>query len=256
MLILCSAFEHTLQEKILTAGQLDKARRELQTAVSARDHAYNEIEEYKKTIFELQLKAKQSAENLLEIQSHWHSVNETLMTRLREQDEQLAGKRALWLQSNPGSSARRDAMNAAMRDPFNSPTAKRSFDTGGQMGMGGLGSPPLHSPHFNSFNSFTQPRPSLSQQSSFNLQDAPRGIRRVPNLHFGSPFGRAMPGPDPVPASWDFDPSKLYQTEPGSPKEEDVIVKSRADLEHLSDDEIHFLFKVSCICFRISRDIS
>jgi hypothetical protein len=202
------------------------------------------------------LKAKQSAENLLAIQSHWQSVNETLTTRLREQDEQIAGKRALWLQSNPGSSARRDAMNAAIRDPFNSPTAKRSFDTGGQMGMGGLGSPPMRSPHFNSFDSFTQPRPSLSQQSSFNLQDAPRGVRRVANLHSGTLFGRAMPGPDPVLASWDFDPSKLYQTEPGSPKEEDVIIKSRPDLEHLSDDEIHFLFKVGYICYRRSQDIS
>jgi hypothetical protein len=65
-----------------------------------------------------------------------------------------------------------------------------------------------------------------------------------------------MPGPDPVLASWDFDPSKLYQTEPGSPKEEDVIIKSRPDLEHLSDDEIHFLFKVGYICYRRSQDIS
>ncbi|KAG9239095.1 hypothetical protein BJ875DRAFT_366606, partial [Amylocarpus encephaloides] len=86
-------------------------------------------------------------------------LNDTLTRQIAIQEEQLAGKRALWLESNPGSSARRDAMNA-IRDPFHSPTTNHS---GHYAVHGGMPSPTL--------SSFGPP-PQMA------LATGPRGPRR------------------------------------------------------------------------------
>jgi hypothetical protein len=94
-------------------------------------------------------------------------------------DEQLKGKRALWMDSHPGSSARRDAMST-IRNPFTSPTAshKSRFDSNP---MGIMTSPPQNSSSANS--TFGAPSASHPQtlsgpaDKSTGLQAPPRPLR-------------------------------------------------------------------------------
>jgi hypothetical protein len=50
-------------------------------------------------------------------------LSEEISKKLAFKDEQLKGKRALWMDSHLGSSARRDAMST-IRNPFTSPTTE------------------------------------------------------------------------------------------------------------------------------------
>lgn len=92
----------------------------------------------------LELKHQQSSERLREAEGRWKRIQDDLLEQISKQEEQLAGKRALWLQANPGSSARRDAMKA-IRDPFNSPTANPMLGYSGSV-MGSMISPSVTSP--------------------------------------------------------------------------------------------------------------
>ena len=71
---------------------------------------------------ELEMKHNKSVEKFEEVEKQWKRIHENLMDQIARQQEQIDGKRALWLDANPGSSARRDAMKS-LRDPFHSPLA-------------------------------------------------------------------------------------------------------------------------------------
>ena len=111
-------------------SQVEEADRQLRTAITDRDRANIEKENLQAELQELRLKAKKSSDKLIQMEQHWKRTNEDLVKELAFKDEQLKGKRALWMDSHPGSSARRDAMST-IRDPFTSPTAshKSRFDS-------------------------------------------------------------------------------------------------------------------------------
>lgn len=263
-------FERAVREKYQSVAQLEKARRDLQAATDDRDHAYQERDAHEKVIDEMQLKARLDQDRITKIETYWKEAHDKLLQRLTIQDEQLRGKRALWLDSNPVSSARRNAMNA-LQDPFNSPT--EGSKAGGN--MSNLGSPSLGSPLRNSFGpeatfgpqssfgsqgsfgsqasfgtqaqygpppAFAPSKSNLSQQGLFDQQYGPHPtIRRRPNLQ----TQRAMPTPD-MAGPYCSDNSRCYNTEPGTPSGDESSsiprVSIRKDLEHLSDNELAELF--------------
>ena len=101
--------------------ELEDARQEISSVVKDRARISSERDALQLKISELRLQHKSSSSKLSELEQEWKTKHDTLMEKLRIQEEQLKGKRALWLSSNPTSSARRDAMTS-LRDPFNSPT--------------------------------------------------------------------------------------------------------------------------------------
>jgi hypothetical protein len=247
-----NAFECAIGDRNQSLAQLEQARRDLEVVVADRDRAYQERDAHQKRINELLLRANKDAESIDRIQAHWKEVNDALVHKLNVQDEQLKGKRALWLDHNPGSSARRDAMNS-IRDPFQSPTlGSQSFGLGKGY-MGNRDSPLMGSPSRSSFNTqasfvlgygpppqFAQSKPNFSQQESFTSNTtARRGPRRRPNL----PTQRALPAIDP----WTPD-GRCYNTEPGSLAGDDAPapppVSIRADLEGMSADDISDIFQL------------
>jgi hypothetical protein len=167
--------------------QLEEVRKELNAAIQDRQHIIQERDSLQVKINELRLKTKTSMERMNEVEKKWKDLNSDLMERLRKQEEQLAGKRALWLQANPGSSARRDAM-VAMREPYNTPT-HGSFLTNN---ISSLGSPSDSNMQKNEskqpVKSFLGPPPVMKFPPN-----APTGpsnkLARKPNL----PTGRAEP---------------------------------------------------------------
>jgi len=84
------------------------------------------------------------------------------------QEEQLRGKRALWMARNPQSGPRRDAMAALTTDPFSSPTPPSNFTSN----LSGYGSPSLGG------NSFS------SNLASSSFQDDSMFLKSVNALSF------------------------------------------------------------------------
>ena len=101
--------------------ELEDARQEFNSVVADRARISGERDALQLKVSELRLQHKSSSSKLSELEQEWKAKNENLVEKIRVQNEQLKGKRALWLASNPTSSARRDAMTS-LRDPFNSPT--------------------------------------------------------------------------------------------------------------------------------------
>jgi hypothetical protein len=99
-------------------SERDNLRRQLQLA-KAQDE---KLSAEKKELVEKHL---QSVEDLEEAGSRWKQIQEELLDHIARQQEQIDAKRALWLEANPGSSARRDAI-ISLRDPFQSPSAKQT----------------------------------------------------------------------------------------------------------------------------------
>lgn len=155
----------------------------------------------------LKLKQKASLERLNNLEKKWEKVNGELMEKLRIQEEQLAGKRALWLQANPSSSARRDAMNA-IRDPYVTPT-QSGFPSNSLVS---LGSPLL-----------TSERGSLDAPSKMKIPTGPAAdnpnnmLRRKPNLSM-LPTGIPQRSLGSFMSNTNFgtDKSNRQITEPGS----------------------------------------
>lgn len=126
-------------ERAQLLGQLEEARRQLQ---ASEENRYLEREVLQRRVSEIQLKEAKSVEMLAEAEQRWKATNRDLNQQLSVQEEQLQGKRALWLTANPGSSARRDAMTAA-RDPFTSPTDNITSGIGPNRSASNLGSSPV-----------------------------------------------------------------------------------------------------------------
>lgn len=120
-------------ERNTIGGQLDEARRQLGEARRQLDSAIQDRARISTERDNLQLKVAQvgstrptkSDEQIGSAERHLRRVNEELVDRIRIQDEQLRGKRALWMDSNPNSASRRRAMSA-LQDPFGSPTPSKA----------------------------------------------------------------------------------------------------------------------------------
>jgi hypothetical protein len=187
--------------------QIEIAHEQLRTTTSDKDRYCMERDQLRRTMEALRMKEKKNAEKYERLEQQYKQQIEDLHKQISVQDEQLKGKRALWLESNPGSSARREAMNAAMRDPFNSPsTSQRTgYDSGYIGGIGSVASSSIRSPPR---SSFVPPPASLAPVG------APRGPRRKGNL----PVGSALPGKVLPNATWTESSSfRVFKTEPNTP---------------------------------------
>ena len=187
--------------------QIEIAHEQLRTTTSDKDRYCMERDQLRRTMEALRMKEKKNAEKYERLEQQYKQQIEDLHKQISVQDEQLKGKRALWLESNPGSSARREAMNAAMRDPFNSPsTSQRTgYDSGYICGIGSVASSSTRSPPR---SSFVPPTANLAPVG------APRGPRRRGPL----PVGSALPGKVLPNATWTESSSfRVFKTEPNTP---------------------------------------
>ncbi|KAH8672656.1 hypothetical protein BGZ60DRAFT_429975 [Tricladium varicosporioides] len=182
--------DHIQTEKARLLKQLNEVEQKLRTTTDERDSLQARIDA-------LVREAEKSDKEWQTAMETVQATNTSLLEKLALQEEQLKGKRALWLESNPGSSARRDAMKAAIRDPFHSPSTNYSTsNTGSQMG-GGYS--PLQSPLKSSFGG---PPPQIGLQAPPNGPAIPRGPRRRPAA-LNLPIGKAPPGvPAPSFDTW------------------------------------------------------
>ena len=162
--------------------QVEYLQDQLKFANRDRDQFCMERDQLKRSLDAIHVKDNQINEKWERAEQNWRQQVDDLRKQVSIQDEQLKGKRALWLESNPGSSARREAMNATLRDPFNSPSMHQQpmIDSGY---LGGHGS--------NAPSSFRSPPRNSYAQVTSNLAPigAPRGPRRRGNL----PTGSALP---------------------------------------------------------------
>jgi len=133
------ALDDARNEQLRIQNLLDQAEARMLAANHDRDRTHSQIAD-------LRVKKRQSMERVNQVVDNLTQINQDLLKKVEFQEEQLKGKRALWMEKNPGSSARKNAMNATSRDPFNSPSdvkgkgKKTTF--AGMMGpMGSIGSP-------------------------------------------------------------------------------------------------------------------
>lgn len=239
--------ERVVRERYQIVDELKIVRADLDVVTAERGSARRELHRLRGMVTELQSSAASEAQKLSRMQSNWQETHDNLTQQLSFQDEQLKGKRALWMDAHPGSSARRDAMSSTLRDPFSSPTTatKTGIDKGY---LGNMESPPAASPLRSSVNQlqpYHTPAPISNARSSFGQTESSaqpssqRGLRRrgnmqrqlalLPTLDMGSytqshQSFRTEPG-----------------TEVGSPGREDpppVLPSVRADMVGWSDDVI------------------
>ena len=215
-------------------GERDNLLRQLQASKADNNRLLQE----RKT---LELRHQKSSERMQAIESRWKSIQEDLIEKIEIQKGQISGKRALWMEANPGSSARRDAMTNAIGDPFNSPTANQTPSYSGSV-MGSMISPAVTSPPQSSFGtSRLDPPPRFPRGSNpdafttggysaggygksmmgtgYNVgrpsQNRPSRptVRRMGNLPTGTPLTSAfMPSNDLIP----LNSFSRFSTEPRS----------------------------------------
>jgi len=167
------------QENAYLEQQLRDAQRQIKEVVYDRLNIANEKADLANEISKLTLKYKTSLERLREVEERYKQSNEDLLRQVQVQGEQLSGRRALWLEANPGSSARRTAMESIQRDPFHSPLANHSSSF--TNAMSAMGSLSLRTPP-------TRPSPNTGRSGVFGpppqMGNAPssssRG-RRIPS---------------------------------------------------------------------------
>ena len=100
---------------------------------------------------QLGFKKATSSERLKVLEEEFRVREAELLTQIDIQEQQLSGRRALWMSSNPGSSARRKEMEKN-HDPFNSPLAGHTPNlSSGSMTT--MGSAPVQTPSKASFGS-------------------------------------------------------------------------------------------------------
>ncbi|KAF4628284.1 hypothetical protein G7Y89_g9866 [Cudoniella acicularis] len=198
-------------ENIQLSAQLLDAQEKLKTSIQDRDTLQSRVDKL------LQEAEKSDKEWDIAMQ-HLQATNASLMEKIAMQEEQLKGKRALWLDSNPHASAqRRDAMKATIRDPFHSPSASGNSGVGSQ--MSNIDSP-APSPLKSSFSgTFSGPPPQMAPSGAPTGPAIPRGPRRRAHLNIQLPVGKAEQRSHmALPASWQKFPStanKIFNTEPG-----------------------------------------
>jgi len=201
-------FDKAVNDRNALYKQLDHAHLQLQAANTDRDRYCIQRDQIQRSVDELRIKEKQNSEKLEKAEQKWKEERDDLVKQIAAQEEQLKGKRALWLDSHPGSSARRDAMNKAIRDPFNSPSASQvTGDDSGYIRGSAFTSPSIQSPPKTLFGSAGPP-------TSMAPIGAPRGPRRRGHLPTG-PASKAMVLPG---NSWGYGSTiKVFNTEPASP---------------------------------------
>jgi len=210
-------------------SQLDEANRRLNSVIQDRSRISEERDGLLLQISTLSLAKKKSEEVISASEQKWIDENKVLMRKLQIQEEQLKGKRALWLEANPTSSARRDAMNA-IRDPFNSPTAAYTpgFPSGS---MSSMMSPSLNSPSQSSFDQGSYNSPPKMQ---FPSQQQHKGPRRRGNL----PTGKAQPAQELRNSMDIVNSSRTFHTEPGDSQ-------SMALILHTKDEDLSPQYKAA-----------
>jgi hypothetical protein len=182
-------------------GQLDETRRQLDSVIQDRARISTERDSLQLKVTELGLKSKKSDEPIGDAENHLRKVNEELLDRIRVQDEQLKGKRALWMDSNPNSASRRRAMSA-IQDPFSSPTPSQAPGLDGGV-MGGADWPPLPTPFPPHPQATEQGTPSngpdVASKSWSAYGPAPRmkfpSAQSGPSGYSGPPSRSFPPGP-------------------------------------------------------------
>lgn len=221
-------------------NERDELRRQLQTAREDRK--------------ELEMKHKKSSDRFEEVESRWKRAQESLIDQIAFQKEQLEGKRALWMDANPGSSARRDAMTA-LRDPFQSPSANHTPSYSGGA-LSSMTSPSVMSQSQNAFypTSMGPPRIQFNNaggysagtfnntagyNSGYNVGSSnPGGPRNQPNapvrprkgtLPTGVPLSATQM---PVPPGFSiFGSTQHFVTEPRTPPPSNAVVLRQSDEE-------------------------
>jgi hypothetical protein len=203
-------YEQAFHECQQIKQQLNQSKQQIQDVNNQLSHVIQdrtkisvERDELLMRVNELTLRTRSSDEKLKDVEQRWAAKNAELMDKLEFQNQQLTGKRALWLSKNPESSARKDAMLGAIRssqDPFNSPTANYTpgFEENRLTMMGS--------------KSFTSPSSQLVPSTA---SSAPYPSNRGSKRRGGLPTGRAVPAPAPL----DFQAGRASQrhitTEPG-----------------------------------------
>lgn len=229
-------FDQVLNER-------DDLERRLRAVTKDRDRIADNNDNLEKRIKDMKLKHKRSMDRVDEIELRWKRINESLVDQVRIQEEQLKGKRALWLDANPESSARRSAMTA-IRDPYDSPSASHSTSFAGGL-TGSMNSSSITSPVHNtfSFQNLGAPQIQLNNAGRLNPSHPNRpGPRRRPAM--GTlPTGPALPGTTIYTNTTDQSFRRTYPTEPGSPrpsnalvlrqKEDDLAIGYQAAIEKL-----------------------
>lgn len=221
------------RERDQLKGQLRNAKQQIlnttqqmSNVVQDRSRISAERDSLLLQINNLDLKTKSSDEKLKEVEKKWSDVNAGLLDRLDVVTQQLTGKRALWMASNPLSSARRNAVAGLIQDPFSSPTPASYNITGRSVkNMGSMDSTPLHtnSPLQASYGSSMTPSGPPSQH--------PKSRRRLPNL----PTGNAASSRSLMSVHSSFGMPTIT-TEPADPSET-VHVPSVALVLHNPDNE-------------------
>ena len=211
---------------------------------------------------DLELKHKKSSERFEEVESRWKLAQENLIDQIAFQKEQLEGKRALWMEANPGSSARRDAMTA-LRDPFQSPSANHT-PSYGRGTLSSTTSPSVMGQTQNTFypTSMGPPKMQFNNAGGYNAgtfnnaggynsghkvgSSSCGGPRNRPNAPIGPRKG-TLPTGVPLPASQMpaplgfsiFGSTQHFVTEPRTPPPSNAVVL------HQSDEELALEYKAA-----------
>ena len=213
---------------------------------------------------ELRMKHERSVEEFEEAKSQWKERQEELIDKIRVQHEQLNNKRMLWLENNPESSAKREAMKEALRDPFQSPSVSRTPNyTGGALSL--MASPSCLTPSGSGLYSASTGPPKMqlntgggSRVSSYgaaaNAGQSTYGSRSRQNtgppppvqprrgaMPTGVPVQNAyMKIPFPPPTNV-FGSRQTFHTEPGTPPPS----RSNALVLHKTDEELASEYKAA-----------
>jgi hypothetical protein len=222
---LAQEVERLNRERDHFKDRLVETAKHLQATTSDRDHLRNELTSLRRSMETLKQEYDQKQVDMITAAHDFKEEIECLTQKLNAQGEQLKGKRALWLEQNPGSSARRLAMNNVY-DPFNSPSApaSASFSPGlgsgnkSQMQTPSIVSPSLSgsnfpssssSPHNTTFDSSGRaPPPKMLMPSIPEL-------RHVPRRRAGLPHLKPKPAADHNSGYFPSPTSRGFTTEPG-----------------------------------------
>jgi hypothetical protein len=205
--------------------QKDEDRRQLESIIQDRVRISVERDNLQRRIRELGSGPKEGAGLVGDAEKHLKQVNEELLERIRIQDEQLRGKRALWMDANPHSASRRRAMNALQDDPFSSPMQTEGSGIGGGK-IAGIKSPYTPSPlpgsshmtdegnTFQSRNLAFRTRGSFAPSASY----APSSSY-APPTSFTSSSSYAPPTSYARPSSYGPPPLMRFSSDPSGPSD-------------------------------------
>jgi len=194
--------EHTQISRDLENArqQVEDARRETAEVVADRARVVKERDDIQAKYSQYKLSHKDSFGTLDQLEQKWKGRNQELLEQIAAQEEQLKGKRALWMSTNKGKTPKTEAkMAEALRDdPFHSPTPA---GTSGSSGMAVKAERSL----------FAAPLPPKQQFPGLQPPTGPKATRARPNL----PTGPARLPAQVVRSSVDLQRSQRITTEPG-----------------------------------------